>query len=217
MNDTITPFVRKLGEMDSGTVKLIATIAGLAAVVGPVLIGFSLMLPAITLVAGAMAAILSPIGLVTAAFVALAGYEVYKHFDLITSAIGKVKTAASDLFGALREGNIDEAFDILRTAADDFVGYLMDIDWGDLYKSLQSETRSAFKKAVSVAKSVWSGLSGIGNDVASWIRDVDWRGVWDTVIIGATSAFGALRDLGSYVVEGLRGLIGAPPGRTSRA
>ncbi|MDD5049290.1 MAG: phage tail tape measure protein, partial [Methanoregulaceae archaeon] len=206
VKDTITPFVRKLGEMDSGTVKLIATIAGLAAVVGPALILFSHMIPALALIVGAVGALVSPLGLVAAAFAALAGYEVHKHFDAIASAFGHIKDVAFELFGALSQGNITEAFDILRAEAGNFVKYLSDVDWGEMFRGLQSDTKSAFKKAVSAAQSVWSGLRGIANDVASWLRAVDWGGVWDTVVLGAYTAFGALHDLGDYILEGFQSI-----------
>ena len=206
VKDTITPFVRKLGEMDSGTVKLIATIAGLAAVVGPALILFSQMIPALALIVGAVGALVSPLGLVAAAFAALAGYEVHKHFDAIASAFGHIKDVAFELFGALSQGNITEAFDILRAEAGNFVKYLSDVDWGEMFRGLQSDTKSAFKKAVSAAQSVWSGLRGIANSVASWLRAVDWGGVWDTVVLGAYTAFGALHDLGDYILEGFQSI-----------
>ncbi|MGB3944515.1 MAG: phage tail tape measure protein, partial [Methanothrix sp.] len=64
VKDTVTPFVRRLGEMDQGMVKLIVTIAAAAAVVGPLLIAFSMMLPALGL-------LISPIGLVAAGLAAL--------------------------------------------------------------------------------------------------------------------------------------------------
>ena len=133
--------------------------------------------------------------------------------DTLAGQWQRLKNSINDVgisIGEITEGPVKSLLNFLNTQAIPAVKRFItdlaggDVDWQGMFSKLPDIVKEAFKKAVSVAQSIWGGLRGIANDVASWLRDVDWRAVWDTVILGAHSAFGALRDIGDYIVDSLR-------------
>lgn len=133
--------------------------------------------------------------------------------DTLAGQWQRLKNSINDVgisIGEITEGPVKSLLNFLNTQAIPAVKRFItdlaggDVDWQGMFSKLPGIAKEAFKKAVSFAQSIWGGLRGIANDVASWLRDVDWRAVWDTVILGAHSAFGALRDIGDYIVDSLR-------------
>ncbi|MCK9428238.1 MAG: phage tail tape measure protein [Acholeplasmataceae bacterium] len=135
--------------------------------------------------------------------------------DTLTGQWQRMKNSVFDVgisIGEVTEGPVKNFLNTLNTsvipAVKDFVVALAagDVDWRGMFGKLPGIVKTAFKKAVAGAKTVWSGLRGIANSVASWLRAVDWGGVWDTVVLGAYTAFGALHDLGDYILEGFQSI-----------
>jgi len=133
--------------------------------------------------------------------------------DTLAGQWQRLKNSINDVgisIGEITEGPVKSLLNFLNTQAIPAVKRFItdlaggDVDWQGMFSKLPGIVKEAFKKSVSFAQSIWGGLRGIANDVASWLRDVDWRAVWDTVILGAHSAFGALRDIGDYIVDSLR-------------
>ena len=201
--DHITPFVRKLGEMDSGTVKLIATIAGVAAVIGPLLIAFSMMLPAVAL-------LISPIGLLVAGLAALfIGGKLADDWRGAFSALpGIVKTAFTKAVSTAKT-----VWAGLKGIAHDVANWLRNVDWGAVWDTVILGAYTAFgalqnlgSYIVDGMKSIdwggmWDRLANIGGTVADQIRSIDWSGIGSTLKTSLASAWDALTDLGGSIKD----------------
>lgn len=141
---------------------IILGVAGLAAAAGPALIALGFMLPALAAIGGAIAVVLSPIGLLVGAVIAL-GVVIFKNFDAIRDAVGdavlwiterlgvdlvgtfnRVRDAFTDTFGGavslMRAGDFSAAASDMADTARRFLGE----DLVDTLHWTRDEVKSAF-------------------------------------------------------------------------
>ena len=115
VNDVIKYF----SNMDDKTKKVIITIAGIIAVVGPALIIIGNIISAIGIITGAIGTLMSagllPVIAIIAGVVA-AGVLLYKNWDTIKAKAAELKTAAVNKFNELKMGAI-EKINSLKTEA----------------------------------------------------------------------------------------------------
>ena len=115
VNDVIKYF----SDMDDKTKKVIITIAGIIAVVGPALIIIGNIISAIGIITGAIGTLMSagllPVIAIIAGVVA-AGVLLYKNWDTIKAKAAELKTAAVNKFNELKMGAI-EKINSLKTEA----------------------------------------------------------------------------------------------------
>lgn len=115
VNDVIKYF----SDMDDKTKKVIITIAGIIAVVGPALIIIGNIISAIGIITGAIGTLMSagllPVIAIIAGVVA-AGVLLYKNWDTIKAKAAELKTAAVNKFNELKTGAV-EKINYLKTEA----------------------------------------------------------------------------------------------------
>ena len=115
VNDVIKYF----SSMDDKTKKVIITIAGIIAVVGPALIIIGNIISAIGIITGAIGTLMSagllPVIAIIAGVVA-AGVLLYKNWDTIKAKAAELKTAAVNKFNELKTGAV-EKINSLKTEA----------------------------------------------------------------------------------------------------
>ena len=115
VNDVIKYF----SDMDDKTKKVIITIAGIIAVVGPALIIIGNIISAIGIITGAIGTLMSagllPVIAIIAGVVA-AGVLLYKNWDTIKAKAAELKTAAVNKFNELKTGAV-EKINSLKTEA----------------------------------------------------------------------------------------------------
>lgn len=115
VNDVIKYF----SNMDDKTKKVIITIAGIIAVVGPALIIIGNIISAIGIITGAIGTLMSagllPVIAIIAGVVA-AGVLLYKNWDTIKAKAAELKTAAVNKFNELKTGAV-EKINSLKTEA----------------------------------------------------------------------------------------------------
>lgn len=160
--EKITDAVNWFGSLDDGTQKLIITIAGLAAVVGPVLVGVGKVISAISTIVGAISSI---------------GGAISGVVGFVTGGIGKVIAIGGKLMGgvkalfALIAANpiavavvaVIAAFALLWTNCEAFRNFFIGL-WEGL--------KSAVSSFVEWFKSAWDGIGEFFTNL--------WEGVKET-------------------------------------
>lgn len=160
---TVTKIVDNLGavaarfsNLDDGIKKIIIVVSGLAAVVGPLLVGFGVLsttvLPA--LVAG-FAALTSPIALVVGA-VAGAAILIVKNWKTVSDYF--TQGGGSEIFTKVKTIAI-EAFDLIQSGIEKFVNFAKAI-WTEHGEFITSIFQNAFTVVSSIVNIVLDNILG---------------------------------------------------------
>lgn len=163
----ITALIRWFADLDVDTKKIIITISGIAAAIGPVILAISALV-------GALGAVLSPVGLVIAGVAALgvAGFLLVKNWDkvseFLTNMWNDLKRIGEQIFNALKMAiftyarGLLKAVDILSTPLK-----ALGIEFKGLQKAQDflteqfQETREEFQATKREAWATSDAFSGI--------------------------------------------------------
>lgn len=113
ITESIKPWIKRFKELSPKTKKIIVIVAGLVAVLGPLLIfigfiasGIAALVPVFTAAAAVIAFIVSPIGLVILAIVALIaiGVLIVRNWDTIKDAAMNLANDVKDWFIKMKDG-----------------------------------------------------------------------------------------------------------------
>ncbi len=198
--DTLTSFAERTAEWVANfaqahptLTKVAGAVAAVSAVVGPLLIAFGLMLPAIKVIGGVLAAVFTfPAGVIA---VAVAGITAFlatteKGREIISSVWEHVKTSLENVWGAIKDSfssirNSLAAFweewkSVFHSVASFIGGVFMDILGG------------AFSNIASIISSVFGVISGlvsifVGIFTGDWQRFSEgvariWQSLWEGVV-----------------------------------
>jgi hypothetical protein len=144
--------VSRFRELDPGTKKIIAVMAGLAAAIGPVLMAVSAMLPALAALPAVFAAITGPVGMVVAAIGALgaAAIYVYENWEALKEFLtdwDRIKNALIDFVKFVAKRVILPIYDALKMLGLDVITDPIDAMFNklDALKNPVSEIKTEFK------------------------------------------------------------------------
>lgn len=176
----ITDFVNWLNSLDDSTLRIITTVAGVVAALGPLLIIFGTLASSIANISGliagaggltgALTALTGPVGIAIAAVVALAA--------AFATNFGGIRDQAQEIFTAI--GTIVSAFvDLISTL------------WEENFLGIQSITTAVFTAIEDIFGSALEVISSVFNVFAAAFSG-DWEDLWE-----------ALKDL----VDSVLGLI----------
>lgn len=168
---TLQELTARFAELDPKTQKFILLLSGVAAAIGPVLVGIGAILQLAPLVGTAFAVVTGPIGLTVAA-VAAATVAIVKHWDEIveyfTNGRGhsfwdKISKSAQSIYNSLKS-----IFDSLSS-------FLKAI-WDRIGKNVIDAFQSSFGIVLNVVNNAITFISNILN-IFSKVLKRDWRGV----------------------------------------
>jgi phage-related minor tail protein len=150
--DWLKGLVHRFQELDPGTKKIIAVMAGLAAAIGPVLMAVSAMLPALAALPAVFAAITGPVGMVVAAIGALgaAAIYVYENWQALKEFLtdwDRIKNALIDFVKFVGKRVILPIYDALKMIGLDVITDPIDAMFNklDALKNPVSEIKTEFK------------------------------------------------------------------------
>ena len=153
----ITPIVTSLKEFVSGirdlspeAKKMIVIVAGIAAAVGPLLLGLGSLLKMMPLIIAGFTALVSPIGIAVAAIVAAATL-IITHWDEIKTASNNVVEYVKDDWERLKESLSVTSSSIGKLMKGDFNGWMDDV-------------KESFNLTIDYLKNRWEQLKGIFKD-----------------------------------------------------
>lgn len=174
----VTPLINRLKEIVQGfrglspeTQKVIVAVSGVAAALGPLLLGLGTLMKMAPLIGTAFAAMTGPIGIAIAA-VAGAAALIIKNWDSIrayftTGAGGKLWSSISEAANQLWQ-RLSTIFGAIR----DFVIGV----WDKIGKNVIAHAQNAFNIVLSVVDGVMRHLTGVFDAFAALLRG-DFRGV----------------------------------------
>lgn len=188
----LTEFVNWLSSADEDTLKLIATVAGVVAVLGPVLILIGSLISAITTIGGVITALLNPITLVIAAIAAFAmAWET--NFlgvrDLVTGFI----TWFDETFNEFCENLVETISAVLGTIFDTIVNTIVLIA-----ETIKGAATTISDAVVWLINAAWDAAKGIWNLITVWIPQQIQNAV--NIVLGFAQAF---YDAGASIFTGL--------------
>ena len=153
----ITPIVTSLKEFVSGirdlspeAKKMIVIVAGIAAAIGPLLLGLGSLLKMMPLIIAGFTALISPIGIAVAAIVAGATL-IITHWDEIKTASRNVVEYIKDDWERLKESFEVTNSSIAKLMKGDFNGWMDDV-------------KKSFDLTIDYIKNRWEQLKGIFKD-----------------------------------------------------
>ena len=160
-------------ELDPQVQQFIVIAAGVLAVLGPVLLIFSAMLPAIAAVGAIIAFILSPIGLLAVAIIGIAVLIAAKWDSIVWSteqlfgAVSRIFQRIGQAFADLGEW-IGSVWDTITGVFGDAVKAI-----GDFGKKMWEPVADGFSAAIDVIKSIWNAFVGFWNSIQISVPSVD--------------------------------------------
>lgn len=188
----LTEFVNWLGSADEDTLKLIATIAGVAAVLGPVLIVISSLITAITTIGGAIAALMNPVTLVIAAIAAFAlAWET--NFLGIRDLVSGFISWFDENINAFFENLVETTSEILQSIFDAIVNAFV---W--IAETIQGAATTISDAVVWLINAAWDAAKGVWNLITVWIPQQIQNAV--NIVLGFAQAF---YDAGVSIFTGL--------------
>lgn len=190
--ERLTEFVNWLSSADEDTLKLIATIAGVAAVLGPVLILIGSLISAITTIGGVIMALLNPITLVIAAVAAFA-LAWQTNFlgirDLVTGFI----TWFDETFNEFCENLVETISTVLGFIFDTIVNAIV---W--IAETIQGAATTISDAVVWLINAAWDAAKGVWNLITVWIPQQIQNAV--NIVFGFAQSF---YDAGVSIFTGL--------------
>jgi TP901 family phage tail tape measure protein len=218
MVEAVRPVVDWFANLDDGTKKVILTVAGLAAAIGPLLIALGMIVSSIGALMPVMVALIGPVGLVVAAIAGLvAGLTVLynKNEDVrraLNAAWEWLQSVAEAIFGGLQAfwkqwgntiiGVFRDIFDIVKTIFERVFSVIKQIaetvfnnlkafwdQWGDAITTLFKGVWNSIKIAIETAISV---ISNIVKLFLSALKG-DWQGAWDAIKGIVTSVWDGIK------------------------
>lgn len=205
----IAGLIQKFAEMPEGTQKTILVIAGLAAALGPLILGigkvvsivgsaisaFSAISGAITAAGGVMAVLTGPIGIAVAAIAGLiaVGVTLYKNWDTIKEKAGQLG------------GWVSEKWEGLKTAT------------SEAWNNLKDTTKKAWENMQNKVEEHGGGIKGVIGAYTETYKEV-WRLAFNKLneitdgklgeVVGKVVEFGKnsvekITNIGKNIVEGL--------------
>jgi phage-related protein len=189
-------------ELDPQIQQFILVAAGIAAVLGPVLLIFSALLPAIGAVGVVIAALATPIGVIVLAVAAFALW-VATHWDRIKEQTGMLVDAVKGFFEAIGQAFEDvgtwigEVWDTITGVFEDAVDAISDVG-----KKLWAPIEDGFSAAIDGVKGIWNAFARFWNSIQITVPSVD------IPLVGKVGGFTiGLPDL-PQLAEG--GIVSAP-------
>lgn len=186
----ITELLNWFNGLDESTQKLILTIGGIAAVVGPLLIVFGAiasavgaLAPLFTAVGAAIGAISAPIAIAIAAVAALIaiGVAVYKNWD-------EIKAKASEIWKAISDSVSKTVDDLKQALSKAWNGMKSDVStawenikssitniWNNISSGISSTLNTISSTVKSRLESVWSYIKSIPSQALQWGKDIIQR------------------------------------------
>ena len=202
--DKVTEWVNWFGSLDEGTQRLILTIAGIAAAVGPVLIVIGKIITALTAIGGAISSVVGFVtsgissilsiggtlmGGIKALFALLMAHPVIAAITAIIAAI------------VLLWQNCEEFRDFVKGMVEAIVGFFKDLASGissalsgiaefigGVFSKAWELVQAAWGAAVDFFSAIWSGIETVFSVVAEVLGgffSAAWdavKVVWDTVV-----------------------------------
>lgn len=188
----LTEFVNWLSSADEDTLKLIATIAGVVAVIGPVLIILSSLITAITTIGSVIMTLLNPITLVIAAVAAFA-LAWQTNFlgvrDLVTGFI----TWFDETFNEFCENLVETISTVLGFIFDTIVNAIV---W--IAETIQGAATTISDAVVWLINAAWDAAKGVWNLITVWIPQQIQNAV--NIVLGFAQSF---YDAGVSIFTGL--------------
>lgn len=190
MGDVLLPIISKLLTFVAGLVEkfanlspaaqmVIMVIAGIVAVVGPLLVVISMLIPLFLLVTGTMVAWGAAIlGIV--AIVVVVAYMIYKYWDEIKAFTIAVFTAIWDFMKICWEG-IKTAFSVSL----EFVKSVISVAWN----WITTTTMSVWTAITGFLSGVWSAIIGFATPIFNGIKNFI-AGVWNAISSVVMSVWG---------------------------
>lgn len=227
----ITPFINKLIELtdwlanlDPATQDTIVRFAGIAAVVGPVLVvfgklvsftsvlfgAFSKIQVAGGLVKGALAAISAPAGVVVAVIAAIAAVVaiIIYRFNDFKAAVEACVSKNSEQFAALGAAFSTVAGAITGVALPAF-NFLVDLVGNVLVGAFNGLINSDFFTLfLTGVTNIVTGVTDVISGLLSFVVDVftgDWNGAW----LSIQEVFSGVASVISGLLDGILGLLGS--------
>lgn len=197
----VTDLANAFSALSPQTQTFIAGAIGIAAAIGPVLIGVGMMIPAIAALATGFIALLSPIGLVVAAVAAVGAgaYMLYRNWDGVVAYFAglwaSVKQSAADAWENLKQGFLNlhmqaklGIIDMANAVREGMVRLASDmVLWaGNVIDGFVQ----GFQAKVASARDLVTGFAG---NVAGWFKDT----------LGIRSPSRVFAEYGDNVVQGL--------------
>lgn len=199
--EKITEFVEWLGSLDEGTLQLIATIAAVAAAVGPVLIVIGNVIKAISTIGTAITSIISIVKTVGTAISGLFTLLAANPVGLVIAAIAALIAIFVTLWNnceAFREfwiGLWEGIKSIVSGAVEAIKGFFSGV--ADFFIS-------AWDGVTEFFSGLWEGLKGIVQGVADF-----FIGLWTTQIEMFKSLWSGISEFFSGLWEGIKGIFSA--------
>lgn len=186
----VTSLAEAFSALSPETQTFIAGAVGLAAAIGPVMVGIGFMIPAISALGAGLALLISPIGLVVAGVAALAAgaYAVYQNWDGIVAYF-------SGLWESLKTGFVQLQRDVAQAMIDLFVsvkGSMRQLasDMREWAGNIIDGFVQGFKAKIAGARDT---VKGFASDVGGWFKST----------LGIRSPSRVFAEYGDNVVQGL--------------
>lgn len=193
----IQSIVEKINSLNESQKRAIGYIAGLAAVIGPVLIIVGKIVGVFSKLIGLFTGAISPVGIIIGLIAALVAAFVY-----FWNTSEKFRQFWIDLWESIKQvvsNAIDIIIDIWNVLSDFFA-----TAWSAIYESLQPAIEAvinAFEAAWSLIQTVWSALKPFFESLVQGIIDI-WNGIvpvfvliWDQIKIAAETAWNIIVDV----------------------
>lgn len=215
--EKITEWVNWFGTLDEGTQKVILTIAGVAAAVGPVLIVIGKIITALSTIGGAISSVVS---LITGGITSIIGIGsklmggIQALFSLIM-AHPVVAVVAAIIAAVVLLWNNCEAFrDAVSAIWEAIVGF---------FQAAAENIKSAFDGVVEFFSGVWDGIQSIFQGVAEFFGGIFQaaaevvQAAWSAVVEFFAAIWEGIQAIFSTVAEVLGGFFSAAWGAIQSA
>jgi len=227
LTDIIKDGVDWWRNLDEGQQKMILTVVGVIAAIGPLLGILGTVISTVSMVSGAIGLIASPVGIAVLAIGGLiaAGVAIYENWDAIKEAAGNLKDSIEEKWNGLKEGVVnaatglkDGAEEKWNTLKDSVTQAAEDIKTGasEKWESLKSsvaEKTEAIKTGVSEK---WESLKSSVSEKAEAIKNSagekfstlkeNASNTFENLKSSASDKLGSMRDTASNIFDAVKGL-----------
>lgn len=196
-----TEVVNWFNSLDEGTQKMILTIAGIAAAVGPVLVVVGNVISAIGKIGNGISSLIGVVGKAGSAISGLFSILAANPIALVIAAV------AALVAGLVVLWNTNEGFR-------DAVGAIWEAITG-FFTAAWETIKGAWEGAGAFFTGIWEGISGAFSAVVEFFGGIfsdAWAAitaVWDTVVAYYSAIWGGIQEIFAVVVEVLGGFFTA--------